>query len=106
MSLNFEQNNAIYQLYPTVAYINGDVAYDAQGDEVSYDLAAVQAEAAKNSCKAQAKALLAATDWAVLPDVSLANQDDFVFYRLNLRNLVRDPVANPVFGTEPTPVWS
>jgi hypothetical protein len=54
----------------------------------------------------QAKQLLAKTDWAVLPDVGLANQDAFVFYRLNLRNLVRNPVTDPVFESEPTPIWS
>jgi hypothetical protein len=57
-------------------------------------------------CKEKAKALIAKTDWAVLPDVGLANQDAFVFYRLNLRNLIKNPVADPVFETEPTPIWS
>jgi hypothetical protein len=35
--------NAIYKLNPTVAVIRGDVAYDADGNEVAYDKAAVQA---------------------------------------------------------------
>jgi hypothetical protein len=60
---------------------------------------------AKANCKSTAKALLATSDWSVLPDVGLANQDAFVFYRLNLRNLVKDPITDPVFETEPTPVW-
>jgi hypothetical protein len=97
---------ALYQLYPQIVTTNGTTAYDAEGNEVAYDLAAVTAQAQKDACKAQAKALLSASDWSVLPDVGLANQDAFVFYRLNLRNLVKDPVANPVFETEPTPVWS
>ena len=46
---------AIYQLYPTVVSTSGEVAYDAQGNEVVYDSVAVQAEADKLSCKAQAK---------------------------------------------------
>jgi len=33
----------IYKLYPTVVTIRGDVAYDANGNEVAYDKAAVQA---------------------------------------------------------------
>ena len=37
--------NAIYKLYPQVVSTNGDVAYDAEGNEVAYDLAAVQAYA-------------------------------------------------------------
>jgi len=34
---------AIYQLNPSVVTIRGDVAYDADGNEVSYDAAAAQA---------------------------------------------------------------
>lgn len=97
---------ALYTLYPQIVSTVGENAFNESGEQVQYDSAAVQAEADKLACKAKAAELLAATDWAVLPDVGLANQDDFVFYRLNLRNLVRNPVANPVFGTEPTPVWS
>ena len=37
--------SAIYKLYPTVVRTVGDTAYDAQGNEVAYDLAAVQAYA-------------------------------------------------------------
>jgi hypothetical protein len=36
-------HKAIYALNPTVAVIRGDIAYDADGNEVSYDKAAVQA---------------------------------------------------------------
>jgi len=36
-------HNAILILNPTVTVIRGDVAYDAQGNEVSYDKAAVEA---------------------------------------------------------------
>jgi hypothetical protein len=35
--------NAIYKLNPTVAVIRGETAYDADGNEVAYDKAAVQA---------------------------------------------------------------
>jgi hypothetical protein len=35
--------DAIYKLYPQVVTVNGDIAYDANGTEVTYDLAAVQA---------------------------------------------------------------
>jgi hypothetical protein len=35
--------NAIFKLYPQVVRTVGDVAYDADGNEVSYDKAAVQA---------------------------------------------------------------
>jgi hypothetical protein len=33
----------ILKLYPQIAVIRGDIAYDADGNEVSYDKAAVQA---------------------------------------------------------------
>jgi hypothetical protein len=36
-------HKAIYALNPQVAVIRGDVAYDADGNEVAYDKAAVQA---------------------------------------------------------------
>lgn len=60
---------------------------------------------AKDTCKAKAKQLLAASDWAVLPDVGLKNSADFVTYRGILRGLVIDPQINPDFPVEPTPIW-
>ena len=36
---------AIYELYPTVTHTVGDTAYDADGNEVAYDLQAVTAQA-------------------------------------------------------------
>ena len=56
---------AIYKLYPSVVRTVGDVAYDADGNEVAYDLQAVtvQAEAdaqAVIDTKASALAKLAA----------------------------------------------
>lgn len=40
-----QQIDAIYKLYPNVIRTVGDVAYDADNNEVAYDLAAVQAYA-------------------------------------------------------------
>lgn len=106
MNLTIEKAEVLRKLYPQIVTISSDVAYDADGNEVAYDLQAVTTQAQKDACKAQAKALLAASDWAVLPDISLANQDAFVFYRLNLRNLVINPVADAVFEAIPEPIWS
>lgn len=102
-----DSNNfkALIQLYPNVVKSIGDTAYDADGNEVAYDLAAVTAQAQKDACKAQAKQLLAASDWSVLPDVGLKNAADFVFYRGILRGLVTQPQVTPDFPVEPTPVW-
>jgi len=43
--------NAIYKLYPNVVRTVGDVAYDADGNEVAYDLQAVEAEVQANAYK-------------------------------------------------------
>lgn len=56
---------AIYKLYPSVIRTVGDVAYDADGNEVAYDLAAVTAQAEADAqaaidTKASALAKLAA----------------------------------------------
>jgi hypothetical protein len=97
--------SAIYKLYPQVAVIRGDVATDADGNEVAYDLQAVTAQAQKDACKAQAKALLAASDWSVLPDVQITNKSAFDNYRAILRGYVISPVTDPTWPTEPQPVW-
>jgi len=99
-------SSAIFKLNPQVTVTRGNIAYDADGNEVAYDLQAVTAQAQKDACKAQAKSLLAASDWASLSDVDLTNKADFIAYRSALRNLALNPVENPTFPTEPTPVWS
>lgn len=58
------------------------------------------------SCKLKAKALLANSDWSVLPDVGLKNTADYVTYRGILRGLVIQPQETPDFPVEPTPVWN
>lgn len=56
-------------------------------------------------CKYKAKQRIAATDWAVLPDVNIQNQAEFVEYRAALRALILNPVVDPVWPSEPQPVW-
>ena len=97
---------SIYKLYPSVVRTIGDTAYDADGNEVAYDLSAVTTQAQKDANVAKAKALLAASDWAVLPDVGLKNSADYVTYRGILRGLVISPVENPDFPVEPKAVWA
>lgn len=75
-------------------------------EEVNAEIARQEQQAPLNACKDQAKTLIAATDWAVLPDVGLANVSDFTAYRSTLRQLILNPVADPVWPTEPTPIWS
>jgi hypothetical protein len=44
-------HDAIFKLNPTVVIINGDTAYDADGNEVTYDIAAIQAYITANEYK-------------------------------------------------------
>ena len=58
-------HNIILKLYPNVTHILGDIAYDAEGNEVTYDLQAVTAQAQADAqavidTKASALAKLAA----------------------------------------------
>ena len=60
-----DQTQAIYKLYPLVVRTVGDIAYDADGNEVAYDLQAVTAQAQADAqavidTKASALAKLAA----------------------------------------------
>jgi hypothetical protein len=96
---------AIYKLYPNVVRTSGDEAFDADGNQVQYDLATVTTQAQKDACKAQAKALLAASDWSILPDVQITNKAAFDNYRAILRGYVISPVTDPTWPTEPQPVW-
>lgn len=75
-------------------------------EEVNAEITRQEQQAPLDACKAQAKTLIAATDWAVLPDVNLSNVSDYTAYRVALRQLILNPVASPVWPTEPTPVWS
>jgi hypothetical protein len=48
-----EKFKAIRKLYPNIVTMRDDVAYDADGNEVTYDNTAVEAEIAKNAYKDQ-----------------------------------------------------
>lgn len=47
-------HEAIYQLNPAVVTIRGDVAYDEQGNEIAYDLAAAEAKLLEMQAEAEA----------------------------------------------------
>ena len=47
------KHEAIYKLYPNIVTIRGDVAYDADGNEVTYDNDAVTVEINANAYKEQ-----------------------------------------------------
>lgn len=104
---------AVMALYPNVAYMTDWVnAWDAQNEPVQYDSALVEPKANElllesqlAACTAQAKILIAATDWSVLPDVNLTNKADFESYRAWIRSLILVPTPNPVWPEPPQPVW-
>lgn len=60
---------------------------------------------ARLNCKNQAKSLLAASDWSVLPDVQITNKAAFDNYRAILRGYVISPVTDPTWPVEPQPAW-
>ena len=112
MSPYFTQ--AVFILYPQAIKMIGDIAYDAEGNEVAYDPIAVQQEADKLSCADQAKAILNATDWTSIADVGdpakanpyLVNRGEFIAYRSTVRGYAVNPVVDPVWPTPPTEQWS
>ena len=105
---------ALYALYPEVVTTRDNVAYDVNENVVTYDSVYVQDYADALSCSAQAKDILTATDWTSIPDVGnptasnpyLVNQSAFIAYRSQIRALAINPVANPVWPTQPTEQWS
>lgn len=60
--------SAIYKLYPQVVRTVGDEAFDADGNQVTYDLALVQAEQAAEVKRQEALAYLSQTDYMMTAD--------------------------------------
>jgi hypothetical protein len=54
----------------------------------------------------QLKLLLAQTDWAVLSDVELANKQEFIDYRSNIRYLLLNDMYYNEVIEPPEPVWA
>lgn len=57
-------------------------------------------------CKVYAGRLLAATDWALMPDADLVNKEEYVEYRRKVRALRINPMAVPKWPDLPKPVWA
>lgn len=72
-----------------------------------------QDEVSKSVCKQKASQLLYETDWTTISDVAnpsdsnpyLINQREFITWRSEIRQLAVNPVADPVWPTQPTPQW-
>jgi hypothetical protein len=79
---------AIYKLYPQVVRTVGDDAFDADGNEVTYDLALVQAEQAAEAKRQEALAYLASTDYMMTADYD-KDTTDVRALRAEARNVIR-----------------
>jgi hypothetical protein len=66
----------------------------------------IKSEYKKIECELKAKELISKSDWSVLPDVKLINKIEFENYRSILRNLILNPIEDPIFPVEPNPIWS
>lgn len=81
--------------------------------EIDAEQAKLIADEPLTACKAQASLLLSETDWTTIPDVAnpsdsnpyLINQREFMTWRSEIRKYAVNPVANPVWPTQPTPEW-
>jgi len=60
MSLTFQQKESLLKLYPQIVILRNDTAYDVDGNEVTYDVGAVNAQA-----EADAQAEVAAKESAL-----------------------------------------
>lgn len=110
-------SNALYELTPDAQWTIFDNDYDTivwhTPEIIKPTYGAVMAKVAQmetmeplKATKDEAKIRIANTDWAMLPDVGLANVSEFTAYRATLRNLIRVPVTSPSWPTEPQPIWS
>lgn len=90
---------AIVNLYPQVTTIIEDTAYDSAGNQVSYDIAAVNAEEIKLDAKQKRDFFLIETDvWALSDRTMTAEQ---TAYRQALRDIT-DQAGFPTDITWPT----
>lgn len=100
---------AVWNLQDTTSYATLNWLDTVQSkpteEEVNNEITRLNSEAPFAACKKQAKELIAASDWSVLPDVGISNVAEFEAYRAVLRELIKNPVAEPSFPTEPEPVW-
>ena len=67
-----QMQETIIKLYPQVVVVSGDIAYDANGNEVAYDLQAVTAQA---QADAQAQTTLKASALAKLTALGLTQAE-------------------------------
>lgn len=79
------KHEAIAKLYPNVKTIRGDVAYDENDNEVSYDNNSVLVEASLIELRIKRNNLLAQTDYLALSDQTMSAE--MTTYRQALRDI-------------------
>tara|TARA_E500000318_G_scaffold103571_1_gene108764 strand:+ start:453 stop:755 length:303 start_codon:yes stop_codon:yes gene_type:complete len=79
------KNKAIYLLHPSVVTIRDDVAYDADGNQVSYDATAVDTRAALEALRQVRDVMLSDTDWWASSDLTMTTEQ--TTYRQALRDI-------------------
>lgn len=90
--------------YDTIVWHTPEIQQPSKA-EVEAEVNRLTANIPFDACVASAKKLLADSDWAMLPDVNISNKSEFEAYRAQLRVLMFNPVAAPIFPTEPQPNW-
>jgi len=83
------KHEAIFKLNPSVVTIRGDIAYDIDGNVMSYDEAAVTTEANMMEARAKRDRLLADSDWVTIraTDTGTAVPTEWQTYRQALRDI-------------------
>jgi len=99
--------------YSTLVWLSPEIQQPSE-EQVVAEMQVLQEEQPFVDCKNKASQLLYKTDWTTIADVAdptksnpyLTNQAAFVAYRSQVRALAVNPVADPVWPTEPTAQWS
>ena len=109
--LPYDQNTQ--KLSPCDPYIDGEWVYTVEVVDLTPEEIAAREESEKANIKAQAVALMSATDWVEFPSVRdtsntphLTNADKFDAYRLALRVIAVTPTLDPAWPTKPDEVWA
>ena len=75
-----DKHQAIYKLYPNVTHIRGDIAYDKDRQEVTYDNASIDLLIASEEYK----------NLRAIEYPSLANQLDMLWHAIDTGSLSKD----------------
>jgi hypothetical protein len=98
-------NPSTEKLAQVQPYLEGGVVYGVSVLALTQEELTAIDNAIKLQNENTAKQLLAATDWTQLPDVALANRQEFQAYRDQLRQIARNPQTTVVWPVLPANQW-